>query len=100
MYLIDEFRTSKLCHKCSCECEGFLKRESHKPRDLNKKTGKRTIREVWGIRRCKNPECMMIHNRDKNACLNMYKIVMEIMKGNKRPKEYRRDEKNEFIPVK
>lgn len=93
IYQIDEFNTSKLCHNCCHECEGFLRRESHKPKDKNKETGERAIREVWGIRRCTNPECAMIHNRDKNACLNMYKIVQSIFKGKGRSIGYRREEK-------
>lgn len=32
VYLINEFRTSKLCHKCHCETETFLQRASHKPK--------------------------------------------------------------------
>ena len=36
VYLINEFRTSKLCHKCCSENEHFIKRESHKPRDKKK----------------------------------------------------------------
>jgi hypothetical protein len=90
IYLIDEFRTSKLCHKCSCECENFLYRESKKPKDKDKKTGKQIIKQVWGLKKCSNPKCEMIHNRDKNACLNMYKIIKNIMNGKERPKEYTR----------
>ena len=37
----------------------------------------------------------MIHNRDKNACQNMYKIVKDIMKGKKRPTEYSREKNSE-----
>ena len=32
VYLINEFRTSKLCNKCHCETETFLQRASHKPK--------------------------------------------------------------------
>jgi hypothetical protein len=90
IYLIDEYRTSKLCHNCSCECENFIYRESKKPKDIDKKTGKGIIKQVWGLKKCSNPKCGMIHNRDKNACLNMYKIVEEHIKGKERPKEYTR----------
>jgi hypothetical protein len=89
LYLIDEFRTSKLCHNCSCECNNFLWRESHKPKDKDD-TGKRIMKQVWGLKKCSNPKCGMIHNRDKNACLNMYKISKDILDGKERQKEYTR----------
>ena len=88
IYLINEFRTSKLCNNCCGECENFLKRESHNPKHKNKETGKRKIIEVWGLVRCTNEKCKLIHNRDKNSALNMYKITKSILNGLGRPKEY------------
>ena len=49
VYMIDEYRTSKLCHKCCGECEGFLRRDSHKPKHKNKETGERKIIEVGAL---------------------------------------------------
>jgi uncharacterized alpha/beta hydrolase family protein len=42
-YLINEYNTSKLCHKCNHENENFLYRESKKP----KNKGKSYL--VWGV---------------------------------------------------
>ena len=67
--------------------------ESSKPKDLDKKTGKRQIIEVWGLTLCENKKCSLIHNRDKNSALNMYKIVKSIYEGKGRPKIYCRDKK-------
>jgi hypothetical protein len=53
------------------------------------------MKQVWGLKKCSNPECGMIHNRDKNACLNMYYIATKIIKGNGRPKEYVRKKNND-----
>lgn len=85
-YKINEFRTSKLCHICCGENETFIKRESKKPKDEGKKI------EVFGLLRCTNVNCKQIHNRDKNAALNMYKIVKSIFEGKGRPKEYCRQQ--------
>ena len=127
VYMINEFRTSMLCHRCESKCDNFLKRESnglkpsrrnndsgvshpvmqsitersekpevfesHKPKDLDKKTGKRKVIEVWGLTLCENKNCSLIHNRDKNSALNMYKIVESIYKGQGRPIKFRRETK-------
>jgi hypothetical protein len=89
VYLINEFRTSKLCNKCCSENEQFIKRKSQRPKDIIKNK----IISVWGCLRCKNVNCKLIHNRDKNATLNMYKIVQDIFNGKGRPKEYCRSSK-------
>ena len=93
VYMINEFRTSKLCNKCESNCDTFHKRESEKPKDLDKKTGKKKIIEVWGLTLCSNNKCSQIHNRDKNSALNMYKIVESIYRGEGRPKKYCRETK-------
>lgn len=93
VYLINEFRTSKICHKCHCENETFIERESHKPKDIDPETGKGKLIEVFGCLRCKNAKCKMIQNRDKNATLNMYNIVKNIFEGKGRPKIFCRDDK-------
>ncbi len=82
-YLVNEFRTSKLCNCCHNELETFLERESHKPKLLNE--NKKEI--VNGLLRCQSvkPQCEIIHNRDKNAVQNMLYIVETIFKTGKRP---------------
>ena len=82
VYLINEFRTSKLCNVCEHECENFLERKSKKPHNKDELT------LCWGLLCCNNTKCKMIHNRDKNACLNMYKIVKSIFAGKGRPEKY------------
>jgi len=91
VYMINEFRTSKLCNVCECCCSPFLKRESHKPKDIDKKTKKGKLIEVWGLTLCENKNCSLIHNRDKNSALNMYKITQSILDGKGRPEKYCRE---------
>jgi hypothetical protein len=81
VFMINEFRTSKLCHKCESECKNFKEREKHSFNGL-----------VWDLLRCNNEKCMLIHNRDRNAAKNMYKITKTIFNGNKRPLNYCRTE--------
>ena len=70
-----------LCHNCESKCNTFLKRESCDPKHKDKKTNKKKIIEVWGLTLCENKNCSLIHNRDKNSALNMYKITESIYKG-------------------
>ena len=91
VYMINEFRTSKLCNVCESCCSPFLKRESHKPKDIDKKTKKGKLIEVWGLTLCENKKCSLIHNRDKNSALNMYKITQSILNGKGRPEKYCRE---------
>jgi len=90
VYLINEFHTSKLCNKCEEICSPFLTRKSKNPKHKNKETSEQKIKEVWGLTLCSNKKCELIHNRDKNAGLNMYKITESIYKGLGRPKKYKR----------
>jgi hypothetical protein len=85
-YLINEFRTSKLCNCCHNEIDPFLIRESKKPKDkkINKKI---LIRGLLTHQELK-PKCEIIHNRDKNAVQNMLYIVETLKTTGKRPNEY------------
>jgi len=87
-YLINEFRTSKLCNCCHNELEPFLYRESNKPKDkqINKKILIRGLLHHPDVK----PECEIIHNRDKNAVQNMLYIVETLKKTGKRPEKYSR----------
>ena len=82
-YLVNEFKTSKICNCCHNELEKFLERESHKPKLLKDKKNEL----VHGLLRCQSvkPQCEIIHNRDKNAVQNMLYIVETIFKLGKRP---------------
>lgn len=80
-YLINEFRTSKICNSCGGELEKFQYNESKKPKH-NK------VQELChGLLRCQSvkPKCEIIHNRDKNAVQNMLIIVDSIFTNGKRP---------------
>ena len=83
-YLVNEFRTSKLCNCCNGEIEKFLEKPSKKP----KKKGE--IELCNGILRCKSVKhkCEIYHNRDKNAVQNMLKIVKSIFNTGKRPEMF------------
>jgi hypothetical protein len=94
VFMINEFRTSKLCNVCESNCDTFLKRESKNPKHKDKKTDKQKIIEVWGLTLCENKNCSLIHNRDKNSALNMYKITQSIFEGKGRPEKYCREIKN------
>ena len=72
-YLINEFRTSKLCNCCHNELEPFLIRESKKPRD--KKLNKKILINGLLCHQDIKPQCKIIHNRDKNAVQNMLYII-------------------------
>jgi len=82
-YLVNEFRTSKLCNHCHKEIESFLERKSNKPKLIKDKKNEL----VHGLL-CHTdikPKCEIIHNRDKNAVQNMLYIVETIFKSGKRP---------------
>ena len=82
-FLINEFRTSKLCNCCNEELEHFLERPSKKPK--LKKENKTEI--CHGILRCQSVKhkSEIFHNRDKNAVQNMLNIVKSIFDTGKRP---------------
>jgi hypothetical protein len=82
-FLVNEFRTSKLCNCCNEELENFLERPSHKPKLI--KEGKTEI--CNGLLRCQSVkhECEIFHNRDKNAVQNMLNIVKSVLNTGKRP---------------
>ena len=88
-YLVNEFRTSKLCNCCNEELEHFLERPSQKPK--LKKEGKTEI--CHGLLRCQSVKhkCEIFHNRDKNAVQNMLNIVNSVFDTGKRPEVFCRD---------
>ena len=83
-FLVNEFRTSKLCNCCNEEIEKFLEKPSKKP----KRKGE--IDLCHGILRCKSVKhnCEIYHNRDKNAVQNMLKIVKSIFNTGRRPEVF------------
>ena len=85
-YLINEFKTSKLCNCCCEELEYFKERLSNKPK-LKKENKTET---VYGLLRCQSikHKSEIIHNRDKNAVRNMLNIVKSVFETGKRPEAY------------
>ena len=84
LYLVNEDRTSKTCHKCLSEVAPFSKRPSPRPWQAGK------IVEVFGLVRCKNVNCHIKLNRDYNASQNMVKIAQAALEGKERPEEFRK----------
>ena len=71
-YLINEFRTSKLCNNCHNELEYFMKRNNKFIHGLLCHTDNQHT-------------CEIIHNRDKNAVQNMLYIINSIKDTGKKP---------------
>ena len=88
VYVIDEFRTSKLCNGCENELSKFLDVSSKKPKSKN--SGK--MYKSYGILRCQSSTqvCNVIHNRDRNAVKNMLKIVSHYQATGERLQKYSR----------
>jgi hypothetical protein len=88
LYLINEFRTSKLCNECLEELEKFKMNPSKKPNN------KGELRLCHGILRCQSVKhkSEIFHNRDKNAVQNMLNIVKSIFETGKRPTMFNREE--------
>ncbi len=81
VYLVDEFRTSKMCSKCGCEegiCENFFKINSPRPWRKEKE------QLCHGLVKCKI--CKTMFNRDLNATLNIRKISLSAISKTERPK--------------
>ena len=80
VYLLDEFRTSKLCYKCHSENEGEFITRKHWKTDKPQK--------VWGLLRCKNGNCRSVHNRDFNSASNMLNIGNSIINTGRIPNPF------------
>ena len=88
IYLINEFRTSKLCNECLEELEKFKMNPSKKHHNEGE------LCLCHGILRCKSVKhkSEIFHNRDKNAVQNMLNIVKSIFDTGKRPTIFSREE--------
>jgi hypothetical protein len=89
-YLVDEFRTSKICSNCALK----------KPKTLDREYGITSNIEIagesiWKLIKCKT--CKSIHDRDHNATKNMMLLTKEKREGNERPKILSRDKNNNNI---
>ena len=88
-FLVNEFRTSKLCNCCNEELEYFLERPSKKPKLIKE----RKTEICNGILRCQSVKhkSEIFHNRDKNAVQNMLNIVKSVLNIGKRPEIFCRE---------
>ena len=68
LIMIDEFRTSQMCHACRGRLHAVKKRSADG-----------TIHEVRGLRRCCSTECKRVSfkDRDHNAALNILRCSRE-----------------------
>jgi hypothetical protein len=73
-FLINEFRTSMICNECNGKLEKFIKLENRK-------------NMVHGLLRCQSVKhkCERYLNRDKNAVLNMLRIVESVKESGVKP---------------
>jgi hypothetical protein len=96
-YLIDEYKTSKLCNKNSQEGENtkvnkkILSKIINGEKILTEKKIDIKLHSVLTFKMSNNSECI---NRDNNASLNMVKIVKHLIETKKRPIEYCRQKKS------
>jgi hypothetical protein len=83
-YLVNEFRTSKLCNCCNNELEKFLEKPIKNP----KRKGEKDL--CHGLLRCQSikHKSEIFHNRDKNSVQNMLNIVKSIFNTGKRPEMF------------
>lgn len=81
VYLVNEFRTSKMCCNCKDEngiCEKFLKINSPRPWKREEEI------LCHGLVKCKT--CNTMFNRDLNSCVNIKRIAENALNGLTRPK--------------
>jgi hypothetical protein len=83
VFLLDEYRTSKICPHCYEEVSTFKKRFSPRP------WKKDSIITVHGLLRCQSVNCQQsgqprLWNRDDLATLNQLFIVQELLHGRDR----------------
>jgi hypothetical protein len=85
VYLVDEFRTSCKCFKCSGgDCKECITMPDPRPF----KDG--SLRLVHGLLRCKNVKCKCFWNRDRNGASNIRFCAVNAINGLDRPNYLRR----------
>lgn len=68
--MVDEYNTTKMCNGCGNRLHGVKY-------PITTKEGKRSYREVRGLKWCCSTRCRHFLNRDKNAALNVRRIFIE-----------------------
>ena len=100
VYLLDEFRTSKLCHKCHAADGSGHENESNVFRRADPRPWKQGKSQyIWGLLRCKNERCRCVHNRDFNSASNILRIARTIIDTGERPHVFRRTKPCNPVPV-
>ena len=87
MYLIDGYKTSKLCNIHELQ---FMNKIIHTEKLVSIKYGKFYVISFFILIKkifCSNKNCKICHDRDINFCMNMHKIVMSYKMNNNRPKK-------------
>ena len=74
MVMIDEYKTSQICHQCEEKLTLLYRDEKGQIKHFG--------REIRGLRWCGSTKCRKLINRDRNAALNILKIVTEGRKTN------------------
>ena len=76
--IVDEYKTSKLCHNCCSENDNKKYKVNNHYRKFHK------------VLVCQNEKCCTIWNRDMNGSLNILKIFNEFINNRKKVKEFQR----------
>jgi len=89
VYLVDEYKTSKLCSRCETETENMRVGE------LCEKNGRVSLSEekLHSLLRCKNEDCGKVCNRDTNGSKNIVKIGRVYIEEQRRPENFCRKQK-------
>ena len=90
MISIDEYRTSKTCHKCGAENEYRRK--------IIADNGSRSY-PSYGVLSCKNLYCGITMNRDVNGARNIHHLLYNYLNGLDRPSWLRRAPKKKISTV-
>lgn len=78
---VDEFNTSKLCHKCYGVMHAFdFRTDDIKPLDARGRV------PFTVLKKC--DKCNIIYHRDKNASLNILQKLIRNIKGDQEPEEF------------
>jgi len=87
---IDEYRTSQVCSSCHYD-QKRLENVSYK--EENGEDGGMEEVKCHEVVRCKNEDCSMYWQRDRNASRNMYELLRALVRGEERPLVFRRGQK-------
>ena len=83
IYLVDEYKTSKLCHCCKSETDYYKSRTFYK-------NGVEKEVQVHGLLRCQNELCGKFWNRDVNGSSNILEKGIYYLENNKYPDSFTR----------